>query len=125
MVHDGTLQDGFPSAFLWRNGSMTDLNTYLTPDSSFEHLLVAFAINDAEMIVGFGLTGAGEVHGFLAIPRGEGRENFVARERHVTKSVELPEYVRKSLSGPVRRCRTIKITLSRGWISTCCPPRHG
>jgi len=96
---DGTLQDGFPSAFLWRNGSMTDLNAYLTADSSFEHLLVAFAINDAEMIVGFGLTGAGDVHGFLAIPRGEGRENLAARERHVTKAADLPEHVRKSLWG--------------------------
>jgi probable HAF family extracellular repeat protein len=96
---DGTLEEGLPSAFLWRNGMMADLNAFLTPESPFDHLLVASAINDAEMIVGFGLTKTGDVHGFLAIPGGEGSEDFAAPKQNLTRSVALPEHVRKSLWG--------------------------
>ena len=46
---------------------MTDLNTLIQEDSPL-YLLVAFGINDAGEIAGFGLTGDFEVHAFLAIP---------------------------------------------------------
>ena len=54
-------------AFLWENGAMTDLNT-LIPANSALYLQQAESINSSGQIVGFGVTGAGAVHGFLAIP---------------------------------------------------------
>jgi probable HAF family extracellular repeat protein len=59
---------GNPSAFLWRNGVMTDLNTLVPADSPL-YLLIAYGINDAGQIAGFGVnTTTGDVHGFLATP---------------------------------------------------------
>ena len=56
-------------ASLWQNGAMTDLNT-LIPANSGLYLLLAESINSSGEIVGFGVTNTGEVHGFLATPRG-------------------------------------------------------
>ena len=57
---------GNPTAFLWRNGVMTDLNTLVPADSPL-YLLIAYGINDAGQIAGFGVnTTTGDVHGFLA-----------------------------------------------------------
>ena len=58
---------GNPRAFVWQNGVMTDLNT-LVPANSSLFLLDAGAINSRGDIVGFGATGKGDVHPFLAIP---------------------------------------------------------
>lgn len=59
---------GNPTAFLWRNGAMTDLNTLVPADSPL-YLLIAYGINDAGQIAGFGVnTTTGDVHGFLATP---------------------------------------------------------
>jgi probable HAF family extracellular repeat protein len=57
-----------PRAFLWRNGVMTDLNTLIPENSPFISLFFAHGINSRREIAGFGLTNAGEVHGFLAVP---------------------------------------------------------
>src|SRR5204863_6671154 len=57
---------GNPRAALWRNGEKIELYTLVQPGSPFIALLTAFAINDDGEIVGFGVTGAGDVHGFLA-----------------------------------------------------------
>jgi probable HAF family extracellular repeat protein len=59
---------GNPRAFLWRNGVMTDLNT-LAPNSPL-YLLIAFGINDAGQIAGFGVDSSNEIHAFLATPCG-------------------------------------------------------
>jgi probable HAF family extracellular repeat protein len=61
--------DGNPSAFLFMNGAIKDLNTFVPADSPV-YMLVAFAINDLGQIVGFGVDSAGDVHGFLATPCG-------------------------------------------------------
>jgi probable HAF family extracellular repeat protein len=58
---------GNPRAYLWQHGVMTDLNTLIPADSPL-YLLTAFNINDAGVIVGFGVTGTGDIHGFLATP---------------------------------------------------------
>ncbi len=54
-------------AVLWENDVMTDLNT-LIPANSALYLQQAESINASGQIVGFGVTSAGAVHGFLATP---------------------------------------------------------
>ena len=61
------LASGNPRAFLWQQGVMTDLNALIPADAPL-YLLTAFGINDAGEIVGFGVTGEGDIHGFLATP---------------------------------------------------------
>jgi probable HAF family extracellular repeat protein len=61
------LATGNPRAFLWQSGVMADLNSLIPADSPL-YLMTAFAINDAGQIAGFGVTGSGDVHGFLATP---------------------------------------------------------
>ena len=58
---------GNPRPFLWQHGVMTDLNK-LSPGSPL-FLLFATGINSHGQIAGFGVTGTGDVHGFLATPR--------------------------------------------------------
>lgn len=58
---------GNPRAFLWHYGTMSDLNDLVAADAPL-YLLNAFAINDRGEIVGFGVSGAGDLHGFLAVP---------------------------------------------------------
>jgi probable HAF family extracellular repeat protein len=59
-----------PRAFLWQNGTMTDLNT-LIPANSPLLLMLACAISSSGQIVGFAVTSAGEAHGYLLTPVGE------------------------------------------------------
>jgi probable HAF family extracellular repeat protein len=56
-----------PRAYLWKNGTMTDLNT-LIPAGSPLSLLTACSINSSGQIVGFAVTSNGTVHGYLATP---------------------------------------------------------
>ena len=59
--------NGNPRAFLRRNGMMIDLNTLLPADSPI-YALVAQFINASGEIAGFGVTGSGQTHAFLATP---------------------------------------------------------
>ena len=56
-------------AFLWRKGQMTDLNTLVTANPGKLDLLLASSINSRGEIVGLGVDGAGNFHGFQAIPK--------------------------------------------------------
>jgi probable HAF family extracellular repeat protein len=64
-----------PRAFVWQNGSMSDLNDLVRPTPL--HLLFAPAINSSGQIAGIAVdTRNGEVHGFLATPRdGSGQDD--------------------------------------------------
>ncbi len=55
-------------AFLWVNGVMTDLNTLVAVNPGKLSLLVAESINDRKEIIGLAVDGAGNFHGYMAIP---------------------------------------------------------
>ncbi len=57
-----------PRAFLWENGTMTDLNDLASGSSLY--LIFAQAINARGQITGIGVTATGELHAFLATPSG-------------------------------------------------------
>ncbi|MCU1263086.1 MAG: hypothetical protein JWO80_5971 [Bryobacterales bacterium] len=88
------------TAFLWRNGKMTDLNT-LVPGGSPLFLLFATGINSRGDIVGFGVTSAGDLHAFLATPsHGEtGSDSAGPDAQDATRPMILPENVRKMVLG--------------------------
>jgi probable HAF family extracellular repeat protein len=89
--------DGPPSAFVWRNGQMTDLNTVVHGSGNL-HLLLGSSINNDGEIVGMAIdTRTGEAHGFLATPRGSGAgDDDAGREvRNDAKSSFSPEAMRK------------------------------
>ncbi len=77
-------------AVLWENGTMTDLNTLLPPDSPL-FLLIALSINSRGEVAGcaFELS-TGEIHAFLATPTPGGTA-------HGSPKVTLPENARKML----------------------------
>jgi probable HAF family extracellular repeat protein len=59
-------------AFVWSNGSMTDLNAVLTSNPQKLYLLQANSINAEGDIVGLASTASGDLHGFLAMPDSAG-----------------------------------------------------
>ena len=60
-----------PRAFVWQNGSMSDLNDLVRPTPL--HLLLGTAINASGHIAGIAVdTRNGEVHGYVATPLGRG-----------------------------------------------------
>ncbi len=66
-ISAGGPASGTPSAVLWHEGKVYNLNT-LASDSPLQ-LLTAFAINDSGVIAGFGVnTKSGDLHAFLATP---------------------------------------------------------
>lgn len=74
VINNHGLMTGFaigangPVAFLWKNGTYTDLNTLISNDSGW-YLTNAASINDSGQITGYGVrTDTGEVHAFLATP---------------------------------------------------------
>jgi probable HAF family extracellular repeat protein len=64
----GTADDaqGVGRAFIYRRGSMADLNSFLPPGSGW-FLSAAYSINDAGQIAGVGQI-KGQSHGFLMTP---------------------------------------------------------
>jgi probable HAF family extracellular repeat protein len=70
-VNDPSCNLGNPNlqirAYLWQEGKMRDLNSLVAGKSPL-YLLLAFGINDAGEVAGFGVTGAGQIHAFLATP---------------------------------------------------------
>ncbi len=91
--------DGAPSAFVWRNGQMTDLNTMVRGAGKL-HLLLGSSINNDGEIIGAAIdTATGEMHGFLAIPRGSNSKDDDAQDeiRIDVKTFFSPEAIRKLL----------------------------
>jgi probable HAF family extracellular repeat protein len=62
-----TADDTAPHAFLYSNGSMTDLNSLIDSGSGWA-LRDAEAINDLGQIVGYGASPSGLTHAFLLTP---------------------------------------------------------
>lgn len=73
MNNEGTVVGGSldsqnnPTAYIWRNGTIRNLNCLVPANTPFSFLLVAFSVNDAGQIVGFGVTADG-LHAFVAMP---------------------------------------------------------
>ena len=54
-----------PRAWAWENGVLYDLNDFLPPDSQWDILLSARAVNNSRDIAGIGLLKTGELQGFV------------------------------------------------------------
>jgi hypothetical protein len=54
---------------------MTDLNTLVAVNPGKLNLLVGESINDRKEIIGLAVDGAGNYHGYLAIPKRSEAEN--------------------------------------------------
>lgn len=84
-----------PSAVVWQNGVIADLNS-LIPAGSPLFLLSASDINDRGQIIGSALDIAtGRVHAFLAMPSGATVER--EGESHQSRKITVPEDVRRQL----------------------------
>ena len=64
---DTDCNQGNASAFLWENGSLIDLNTFVSPTSG-AHLTFALSINERGEIAALGLLPNADQHAFLVIP---------------------------------------------------------
>ena len=67
IVGDATTSSGNEDAFLYGNGTMTDLNSLIDPASGWT-LQSASAINDSGQIVGAMYNASGQTHAFLLTP---------------------------------------------------------
>jgi len=81
-------------AFVWANGSTTDLNTVLTSNPQKLYLIQANSINASGEITGIAVTSDGNLHGFLATPDSAG--NVLPLERTASPT-PLSEASRKTL----------------------------
>jgi probable HAF family extracellular repeat protein len=100
--------EGNPRPFLWRNGSLFDLND-LVPAGTPLYLLGAFSINFRGEIAGFGVTEGGDVHAFVAIPanvdRGFERQSPEESDERPRARVALSDSARELVHqfGPAAR----------------------
>jgi len=81
-------------AFVWSNGSMTDLNAVLTSNPQKLYLLQANSINASGEIVGLAATANGDLHGFLATPDSAG--NSLPLVERTVSPAPLSEDARKT-----------------------------
>jgi probable HAF family extracellular repeat protein len=87
-------------AFLYQNGTITDLNALTSPDSAL-YLLLANDINDRGEITGFALDSTtGDTVGFLAVPEpGTGAEQPSAAGHTTSRSIEIPPNLLRQMPG--------------------------
>jgi probable HAF family extracellular repeat protein len=92
-----------PVAFVWKEGTYTNLNTLIPADAPW-YLLNAASINDAGQIAGFGVrTDTGEVHAFLATPIAPEAAPNARGEKRLSELPHVQEYLDqhfRSKSGP-------------------------
>jgi probable HAF family extracellular repeat protein len=91
--------DDFSSvAWLWQNGTITDLNTVIPGDSSL-FLMEAVAINDGGQIAGWGRLSNGEIRPFLLTPCNESDQRCEDSAASATESPSgvLPDNFRETL----------------------------
>jgi len=97
---------GNPRAFLYRDGKMQDLNALVPPDSPL-YLRIAYGINDAGQIAGFGVNSNGDIHAFLATPCNRNQVDEDLRtaptEGTATEGAETTERPRPVLSENARK----------------------
>ena len=84
-----------PRAFVWENGSMTDLNAVLSSNPQKLYLLLAYSINASGDIVGLAATANGDLHGFMATP--DSAENFLPLMERTASPTALSEDARKTV----------------------------
>lgn len=82
-------------AFVWANGTMTDLNAVLTSNPQKLYLLQANSINASGEIVGIAATANGDLHGFLASP--DSAQNFLPLVERTVSPTALSAEARKTL----------------------------
>ena len=70
--------------FLWEDGSMSDLNSLIEPNSPL-HLELTETINDHGEIAGTGSDANGNTHAFLAIPCDENHPNLEGCDYNLTE----------------------------------------
>jgi len=88
---------GNPRAFVWWNGTMTDLNTLVPADSPL-YLLFADSVNSSGEIAGFGVNSSGDVHGFLLTPSsGAHDDSFSPAQQSALKAIAQSENVRQQI----------------------------
>jgi probable HAF family extracellular repeat protein len=84
-------------AFIWQNGTMTDLNTLIPADSPL-YLLFAGGINSSGEIAGFGVTISGDVHGFLLTPSGGAADDSSSPDQQsALKAIAQSDSVRQQV----------------------------
>jgi probable HAF family extracellular repeat protein len=89
-------------AFRWSDGTMTDVNDELPPDSGWT-VQSATGINDVGQVVGFGKNPDGQTHGFLLTPddspavHSQPRLDPLAAQRLATHSALVPAVLETTL----------------------------
>jgi probable HAF family extracellular repeat protein len=106
VINNHGLMTGFaigangPVAFLWKNGTYTDLNNLISKDSGW-YLTNATSINDSGQITGYGVrTDTGELHAFLATPiepDGDGGSAAQLTSRDSSSPQEVVEHRLKAM----------------------------
>ncbi len=83
--------DAATHAYIYSGGTMTDLNTLISPTSGWT-LTVAAAINDSGSIVGTGINAAAQTHAFLLTPAMPGDANLDGTVNGVDLDAVLSNY---------------------------------
>jgi hypothetical protein len=97
--------DGNSRPFLWQYGTMTDLNSLISPDSSLFLLNASGRVNAHGQIAGWAFDlNSGEIHPYLATPRvGAPTSGAPSRRVKFTVPENVRVMVRRTLSSRLTR----------------------
>jgi probable HAF family extracellular repeat protein len=90
------------TAILWQNGSVVDLNTMISPNSTL-HLDAALEINDRGEIAVNGSDANGNTHAALLIPCGEGDGGVAGCDYSMVDASDVASRPSPAVSGASRR----------------------